>query len=376
MRRPEMIHKTEDMRMPESIREDRFSKRLTRGAPLAAVVLVVCGTGLFLIYKLLPVLELIAVAMLLALGMRTIVRGLNSIRVPGWMSVIILLTITVVLGSLVWFVIVPNVLQEIQKLVSAGPGSLQAVANLFDRLPIIPDMSQFSDRLRDYISGMISSLPTLLYATGSAIAAVLAVVFLALYFAVDPGSYIAGILRLVPRDRRAGINEFMNRVGERLRGWIVGVVLVASFIGVGGGLGLWILGAPLPLTFGLIAGLLNVIPFMGSIVGGALPALLALTVSPFKAIEVVVLFLVLNQIEAHLLQPLIMGREIRVSTAVVIVAFLVLGELLGPIIGAFLAVPATVVVSVVVDELAESRPSLGYEEEKTRAAEKEERDEP
>jgi predicted PurR-regulated permease PerM len=58
-----------------------------------------------------------------------------------------------------------------------------------------------------------------------------------------------------------------------------------------------------------------------------------------------------------------MGRRVKISTAVIIVSFLVLGTLLGPTMGAFLAVPATVVASVVLDELAENSPSLGFEKE-------------
>jgi predicted PurR-regulated permease PerM len=74
----------------------------------------------------------------------------------------------------------------------------------------------------------------------------------------------------VPRERRRDVEGFIGRVGARLRGWIAGVAFVASLIGLGASLGLWFLGVPLPLTLGLLAGLLNVIPFAGSVAGGAL----------------------------------------------------------------------------------------------------------
>ncbi len=349
--------------MQERRNEEKLSDRLSHGAPLAAIILVVSGVGLFLLYELLPILELIAVAMLLALVLRTIVRGLNQVKFPIWGSVIVLLAIFGALGALVWLVMLPNLLAEFRQITSSGFGSLESVAKLLDRLPLVPDLSSFSERLRGYLSGVFGSVPSLAYTTGEALLSLVAIVFLALYFAAKPGSYISGILRLVPEERRPGANEFIERIGDRLRGWIVGVVLVAVFIGTGAGVGLWLLGVPLALTFGLIAGVLNVIPFAGSIVGGTLPALVALTISPLKAIEVLALFLVLNQIESHILQPQVMGRQVKISTAMVIVAFLALGTLLGPIIGAFLAVPTTVVIGVVIDELAESRPTLGLEED-------------
>lgn len=302
-------------------------------------------------------------AMLLALVMRTIVRGLNRVRFPIWVTVMLLLAMLVGIGALIWLVMLPNLLAEFRQVTSSGFGSMESVAKLLSALPLVPDLSNFSERLSGYLSSVVGSVPSLAYTAGEAILSLVAIVFLALYFAAKPGNYISGILRLVPQERRPRANEFIEQVGDRLRGWIVGVVLVAGFIGTGAGTGLWLLGVPLPLTFGLAAGVLNVIPFAGSIVGGALPALVALSISPLKAIEVLVLFLVLNQIESHILQPQIMGRQVKISTAMVIVAFLVLGALLGPIIGAFLAVPMTVVVSVIIDELAESKPSLGLEED-------------
>ena len=235
-------------------REEGLSQRLGHGAPLAAVVLVVSAVVLFLIYELLPVLKLVAIALLLALAMRTVVRGLEGARFPTWLSAVVLLFGMGTFGALVWLVMVPNLSEELRQLTSEGPGSLQSVANLFRDLPLFSDASRLSERLRGYLSGLIESLPTLLYTAGSVVAAVVAVVFLALYLAIDPHTYVSGILRLVPRARRKGVEEFIDRVGTRLRGWISGVAFVASFVGLGAGLGLWLLGVPLPLTLGLLAG--------------------------------------------------------------------------------------------------------------------------
>lgn len=178
------------------------------------------------------------------------------------------------------------------------------------------------------------------------------------------------MLRLAPRGCREGIREFLDRLGERLRGWIVGLILVATFVGTAGGVGLWLLGVPLALTFGIIAGFLNIIPYLGSILGGLLPALVALTISPTKALLVVVLFVVINQVEGNFLQPVVMGHQIGVPEAMILVSILILGVLLGPIIGALLAAPVAVLVAVLVDELTEREPSLDDHEEEN-AGEKE-----
>jgi predicted PurR-regulated permease PerM len=121
---------------------------LSHGAPLAAIVLVVSAVALFLIYELLPILKPIAIALLLALALRTIVRVLDRARFLTWLSAVVLLVGIGAFGAVVWLVMVPNLLGEIRQLTSEGPGSLQSVANLFRELPLFSDAPRFSEQLR------------------------------------------------------------------------------------------------------------------------------------------------------------------------------------------------------------------------------------
>ncbi len=119
--------------------------------------------------------------------------------------------------------------------------------------------------------------------------------------------------------------------------------------------GLWIIGVPLYISFSFIAGILNVVPYLGATVGALLPALVALTISPVKAVLVLVLFVALNQVEGYVLQPVIMGREVNLHPAMVLVSFLIAGALLG-LVGVLLAVPAAVVCATLMDELVPEVP--------------------
>ena len=192
-------------------------------------------------------------------------------------------------------------------------------------------------------------MPNLVIFAVEEIVAIISVVFLALYLAVDPDTYVRGLLRLVPVNKREVVGRFVDDLAGRLRGWVVGTALVASFVGITGGVGLRLLGVPLALTFGILAGVLDIIPYVGSIVGGTLPALIALTVSPTKALEVAALFFVINQIEGNLLQPKIMGGRVNVSPAMILVSILLFATLIGPVVGTLLAVPAAVTVVTLLD---------------------------
>ncbi len=328
-----------------------FYDRLGRGAPLAVFV----AAGLLIAYKLLPVFKLVAIAMLVAVVLRSVTRGLERLRLPPWTTPIVLLALIGAFGVFVWLVLVPNLLQEARVLSSNFPHYVDSLAGLARRAPFGPDLDQIGERLKDLFSRMAGSFPRLATQLVSLGGAAVAGLFLAAYMSVDPEPLVRGTLRLAPRDKQDRVAELLRTVEDRLRGWIVGTAIVSLFVGVGGGLGLWIIGVPLYISFGLIAGILNVVPYLGSTVGALLPALVALTISPVKAVLVLALFIALNQIEGYVLQPLIMGREVNLHPAMVLIAFLVAGALLG-LVGVLLAVPAAVVCATLMDELLPGAP--------------------
>jgi predicted PurR-regulated permease PerM len=338
-------------KMPEP-EEGAWYKRLTRGAPLA----VLLAAGLLIAYEALLALELIAVAMLIALVLRTFVRGLGRLGAGPWFSVIILLVAFGAFGAMFWLVLVPNLVWETRTLASQAPGYIDSLANLAQDVSFVPDPSELANQLKSSSSDLINSLPSLTTRIGELTGGIVAAIFLALYMSINPWPLVSGALLLVPGDQRKGAERFLDTLEHRLRGWIVGLVIAVLIVGVGVGLGLWIIGVPLPLTFGILAGLLELVPYIGQIVAALLPALVALTISPVKALLVVVLFIIVNQVDPHIIQPLVMGREVRLPPAIVIISFLILGELLG-LVGILLAVPAAVVAATLVDEMASKESS-------------------
>lgn len=334
--------------------------RLTRGAPLAVLV----AAALYLAYRLLPVVQLVAVAMLVALVLRTAVRGLRELGVGRRMSVLVVVAAVAGFGAFVGLFIVPRVTREIQLLYTRFPSYVNSLEDLSQNVGVVPDLSRLSDRLTDLFYQTVGSLPSLVTSVATLAGAVVVVVFLALYMSISPDPLLSGALRLVPRGRREEARGLLRDMEVELRGWIVGMAVISLFVGVGSGLGLWLIGIPLPITFGLIAGLLNVVPYLGSTVGALLPMLAALTTDRplLNVLLVAVLFLVLNQLEGYVLQPLVMGRQVKLHPATIIISFLIMGTLMGTV-GALLAVPAAVVFSTLVGNLSAEDPPATEEDE-------------
>lgn len=326
---------------------------LISGAPLAVFVAVT----LYILYQLLPVLELVALAVLLALVMRTVLVWFEKVfRVR---SIALTMLVGVIIGFFLFlgFVIIPNVIQEATILSAALPDYVNSLIELSRRLhnniSFVPDLSQGLEQLKNVINSLLSYVPLFLTSTLDITLQAVATLILALYIAHDPNTLVNGILRLIPRRHHKRIRNVLQVTKVRLEGWIFGTGLAMLIIGVGATIGLWLLKVPLPLTFGVVAGILEVIPYFGSIVGALLPVIVALTISPPKALFVLILFLVINQLDAHIVQPIVMAKRVNLNPVVVILAFLAMGKLLG-LVGVLLAVPAAAIVVSVIEDFSAS----------------------
>jgi predicted PurR-regulated permease PerM len=329
--------------------------QLTQGAPLAVLVAAV----LYILYKLLPVLKLIAVAMLIAVILRTLLKWLEQIVKVRWIAVLLLFSFIVGFFVFLVAVVIPSVIAEVKALLVAIPSYLNSLINLSGSLHrnirFIPDLSQSLTEFKDFTAQIFNSFPPLLQQAFDLTIQAVAMLILSLYIAYDPRPLISGFLRVVPRRYHQRVRHVIEMSEVRLRGWIFGTGIAMLFLGVGATLGLLALKIPLALPFGVIAGLFEVIPYFGSIVGTFLPALVALTISPLKLALVLLLFLILNQVDAYIVQPLVMGQQVDLHPVMVILTFLVMGKLLG-LVGILLAVPTVAVLVTLIDEFTEQDP--------------------
>lgn len=170
------------------------------------------------------------------------------------------------------------------------------------------------------------------------------------YLAADPALYRKGILRLVPCDYRARIDDAMLASGQALSRWLLGQGISMLFVGSATALGLALLGMPLALTIGVIAGVLAFIPFFGPIASGILAVLLAFMQGPTEALYVAAMSVAIQQIEGNLLMPFVQRWAVELPPVLGITAAVIFGLLFG-LPGVILATPLMVVVMVLVQKL-------------------------
>lgn len=195
-----------------------------------------------------------------------------------------------------------------------------------------------------------SALGRLILSLGSGLADVLVVLVAGIFLAAQPRFYLAGAIKLVPPARRALVGEAMDESETALRLWLKGQLIAMVAVGLLVGLGLWALGMHSPLALGVLAGLLEFIPFAGPLLAAIPAILLALAVGPDMALWVLLLYLVVQQFEGYVLTPLAHQYAVDLPGVVLLFSLLGFATLFGTL-GLILAAPLTVVTYVLVKRL-------------------------
>lgn len=198
--------------------------------------------------------------------------------------------------------------------------------------------------------GVLSRLPGVASITLGLIVNVVVVIVVGLYLALQPGLYSAGIKHLLPFRARRRAGEVLSAIDEALGRWLLGRF---GLMVINGGLtaaALWLLGVPLALTLGVIAGVLNFIPNVGPFIAAVPAVLIAFVQSPKTALYTMIVYLVVQMVDAYILTPLVDRKSVELPPVVTIAAQVLLGLMFG-FVGLLLASPLTAAAMILVKML-------------------------
>lgn len=329
-----------------------------RGFPLTAALAAVLLIALIL--KTADVLLIVFLAVILGVYLRALADLLvRRLKVPHALGLAASVLLT--LGALVGIVllIAPAVAQQVNDLLANMPNFLAALDRNINaiaaRFPVFrrtPGTAEQPGVLASSISQLLTALrgavvPYLKSSLEVLIEGV-SVFVMALYLARHPRVYTDGAVALVPPARRPLARRILPDLGTTLRAWVVGQITAMVILGLLTTLGLWILGVPYFLAFGVFAGVAAIVPFFGTLVSTILPALFALSVAGVpKAMLVAALGVLVHLIEANLVAPQVMERQVNLPPVLTIAGVLLMGRLFGTI-GLLVAVPIIAVIMVLV----------------------------
>jgi len=183
-----------------------------------------------------------------------------------------------------------------------------------------------------------------------------AVAVMAIYLALQPGTYREWLIALFPPIHRDLVRDVLRDLADALRAYIVGQLMTMTLLAAFTAAGLYLLDVPYWLTFGIFTGLVAVIPFFGTLLSTTLPALFVFggPGGGTRAIYVLLLGVVIHLIEGNLVSPLVMSKKIDMPPVLTITSVLIVGKLLGPL-GLVVALPTLVTVMVIVRRILINR---------------------
>lgn len=266
--------------------------------------------------------------------------------------VVVVLALAAIIGLGGW-AMAPQISEQSSELAKQIPASIERLQQEVQRHPLLERMtSELPDpkEMTQQLSQMVPNAGLFFGGLLGAIGNVAIILFVGIYFAFSPGVYKKGFVRLVPPAKRERATQVLDTLGDNLARWLVGKTISMVIVGVATAAGLTMLGVPLGLILGIIAGLLDFIPYVGPIIAGVPAVLIALSMGPDMALYVVLLFLAVQTIEGYVLQPLVEARAVELPPALTIVMQLIFGMLLG-FAGVALATPLTAVLMVLVNML-------------------------
>lgn len=328
--------------------------RLGHWVSLIALIL-----ALYILWEIRQVLLLVFAAIILAIVLNRIVKTLEHARIKRSIAIAITLVFFLIILFSFFAIIVPRLLTQIQQLANVLPSALDQLQSGYDwiqsRIPgrLLADdrgLGMMIQNLQSWGSRLLGNFFFLISNSLNLVLSLLLFFAATIMLLLNPLQYRRVFLMAFPAFYRRRVNEILDECEQSIVGWIKGTLLAMVVIGVVSYIGLLILRVPLPFVNALLAGLLEFIPNVGPTLSVFPPALLALLDAPWKAVAVIILYILIQQFESLVLVTIVMNREVSLLPLFTVLSVVVFSIFFG-FLGLFLAIPLLIVLQIWLKEV-------------------------
>ncbi|MDR3592955.1 MAG: AI-2E family transporter [Negativicutes bacterium] len=319
--------------------------------------------GLYLLSQITAIYLPVIVAVVLSFILNPLVNKITRIKLwpnsggiaRGWAVVLTLILFTVFMSGVMTLIFKPFV-SEFNRFVANLPSLVERIQHLTGVIEEHTSSLELPGNIRSLIDQVLSSAATYALALGrrvlealvafaSQVVELVVVPVLTFYFLKDWKILRESFIKALPPEARGKGHSIVSDMSQAMSGYLHGQALVSVIIGLMVFSGMYLLGVDYPLVLGLLATLTETIPIIGPIIGATPAIFLAYLAAPTLALKVTVFFLIIHQIENHIVVPKIMGHNIDLHPVTVILALLAGGQLFG-VVGMIMAVPVAALLKV------------------------------
>ncbi|MFH1979221.1 MAG: AI-2E family transporter [Patescibacteria group bacterium] len=332
---------------------------ISTGTIVKSVLFVLLLAGLYYIRDIVAV---VLFSIVIASAIEPATNWFEKKRVPRTISVIFIYVVVFSLLGGVFYLVVPTFFSELSTFVVSVPQYLQnptQFQSFFDFIPVSD--GSFSSIIQDVLVGLRDKLGTITTGFFQATASIfggavsfLMVIVLSFYLSVQKNG-LENFLKIVtPVEYENYILDLWKRSQRKIGLWLQGQVLLGILVGVLVYLGLTILNVEYALSFALLAAVFELIPIFGPIMASIPPIVVAFLQNPSLALAVLILYIIIQQFENHLIYPLVVRKIVGVPPILVILA-IIIGGSIGGFFGVLLAIPTATVLKEFLDDVADKK---------------------
>jgi len=301
------------------------------------------------------VLTWILISVFLALAINPLVDwlGAHGVRRRGYSVGIAYVAVLIAIAA-IGALFIPTLVDQVNKFVDAVPGYVHDLTKGRGRLGFLETKYHIVEKVRNALQNngahkILGLSSTALAVTKSVISIVVGIVtvaFMTFFMLLEGPGWMERFYGLVPPEQQARWRSIGSDIYRTVGGYVTGNLLISLVAGVSSGIVLFATGTPYSVALGLLVGILDLIPLAGATLAGILITTVAFLHSVTAGIAVLIFFVVYQQLENHVLQPMIYGRTVQLSPLAVLIAVLIGAEIAG-VLGALAAIPVAGSIQVV-----------------------------
>jgi predicted PurR-regulated permease PerM len=328
-----------------------------------SAILVGIAAALWVLWVSRHVITWILVSLFLALAINPAVEALQrrGVKRRGTAAgLIYLIVVLAVAGLLAAFL--PSLINQVNDFVNAVPGYVHDLTKGRGPFGFLETKYHVVERAQDLVNGkggakVAGGFGTVVDVTrtlATGVAGVITIVFMTFFMLLEGPTWVDRAYAMLPPESQDRWHKVGHRIYRTVGGYVTGNLLISFVAAASSTIVLLIMDVPFPFALGLLVFILDLIPLAGATLAAVILTLVALSHSTTAAIVVLVFFIVYQQLENHLLQPVVYGRTVQLSPLVVLIAVLIGAEVAG-VLGALGAIPIAGSFQVVLQDWLEHR---------------------
>ncbi len=319
--------------------------------------IVLIGLLVYLAYLILDILAILLVAIILATAIDPWVDWMQRYKLPRSLSLVIIYLLLFLFIAVIAIIMIPPLASQLADLAKTLPYYYEKIMLGVTNVGGTGFQDEISVTVQRALQSLGSSLAS---ATGSILASVASVfggimefiitLVITFYLVVDENGLKRFIVSVTPAEKQSYLEGLLERIQIKLGAWLRGQLLLMLIIGAMSYIGLLLFGMPYALVLALWAGLTEIIPYIGPILGAIPAVLLALSISPLHALLIVGLYVLIQQSENNIIVPAVMKRAVGLNPIVSILAVMI-GYSIAGVVGAVIAIPLAAIAGMILSDL-------------------------